>query len=481
MVYRGYLLHSSEDLSIVRIGFVSDNEVKFLIREPDQAALPLSIKICVEDADSEDCTNSPEVMETTVETDFTSIIVAKFWHDEQKTYGWTSSNGHRGTVTAAPRPGAMPANGNFTFLSTSCIVNHFPYNPLDSALSIPGLRRLHALLPHLEAQFMLFLGDFIYIDVPHRFGRGSDAYRRKYRQAYASHDMTPVMKDLSWIHVIDDHEIANDWDSGKEGVYEAAMDAYMSYHVAGNPPAAPKAGDAAAARGGLTYFSFTQGPASFFLLDTRSFRSRNDDEDGESKTMLGAEQLEDFIAWLARPEVEGVRWKIVASSIPFTKNWPINRRDTWGGFMTERRKVLEAMWEAAGNGYGVIVLSGDRHEFAATAFPPPENSTYTDEHTVYEFSTSPLNQFASAIGTYQQIDDDDVMLKYLPRGTSKVAAITISKEGEDNKSQLLFRVFIDGVMAWNTTIVAPSPVGLGGGGDGQNKSGIWHKLSTYFS
>lgn len=150
------------------------------------------------------------------------------------------------------------------------------------------------------------------------------------------------------------------------------------------------------------------------MADTRSYRSSNKiDYEDKDKTMLGAEQLADLIAFLQKPEPKGVDWKIIASSVPFTKNWPVNVQDTWGGFLVERKKILEAMWDVAARGIGVVVLSGDRHEFAATKFPPPENSTWTEEATVYEFSASPLSQFYSPIGTYRQVDDEDVQIKYV--------------------------------------------------------------------
>lgn len=91
------------------------------------------------------------------------------------------SNNHSGTFTVAPRPGITFSDndGKFTFLSSSCILPHFPYNPIDHPLSIPGFRHLANVLPSLGAHFMLFLGDFIYIDVPKRFGKSIEDYRRE--------------------------------------------------------------------------------------------------------------------------------------------------------------------------------------------------------------------------------------------------------------------------------------------------------------
>lgn len=190
------------------------------------------------------------------------------------------------------------------------------------------------------------------------------------------------------------------------------MEPWHNYHTSVNPPAVRRS-DSTVARTGATWFEFAQGPANFFMADTRSYRSSNKiDYEDEAKSMLGAEQLADLITFLQKPEPKGIDWKIIASSVPFTKNWPVNVQDTWGGFLVERQKILEAMWDVAARGIGVVVLSGDRHEFAATKFPPPKDSKWAEEATVYEFSASPLSQFYSPIGTYRQSDDEDVEIKY---------------------------------------------------------------------
>jgi alkaline phosphatase D len=128
--------------------------------------------------------------------------------------------------------------------------------------------------------------------------------------------------------------------------------------------------------------------------------------------MLGEKQLDALVTWLRAPTPRGVRWKIVVSSIPFTKNWRVNSLDTWSGYLTERQTILEAMWDVGlKGGVGVVVLSGDRHEFAATAFPPPQGGRWPLSAVVHEYSTSPLSQFYLPIRTYTQLDDEDVMIK----------------------------------------------------------------------
>lgn len=148
---------------------------------------------------------------------------------EQKT-----SNNHTGAFRGGPQPGHKlfeKRDGKLSFLTSSCIIPHFPYNPLDHPLSIPGFKYLGKLLPELDPHFMLFLGDFIYIDVPKRFGNTREDYRREYRQVYSSPDW-PLVSNLSWIHVLDDHEIANDYDKGPETqIFQAASDPFQHYQV----------------------------------------------------------------------------------------------------------------------------------------------------------------------------------------------------------------------------------------------------------
>ncbi|KAI1130900.1 PhoD-like phosphatase [Nemania abortiva] len=461
-VYSPKWYHPSHDLSFARVGYVSDSEAKLLIREPDQAKMPITVQLHVKDAQApfEDQLwhDVGDIKLTTEDSDYTAVVTLPLTHSKQRVYQWATSNNHSGEFTAAPKPGVMPElfDGKFTFLSTSCIVPRLPYNPLDHPLALPGMKHLAKVLPSLGAQFMLFLGDFIYIEVPQQFGQSVENYRQKYRQVYASPDWPAVGQNLSWIHVLDDHEISNDWDLKKSGVYETAVDPWHHYQTAVNPPVAKSAeGVDLAPRSGVTYFSFTQGPASFFMLDTRTYRSKNSEPfDSINKTMLGEAQLQDFIAWLHRPEPSGVKWKIVASSVPFTKNWRVNTQDTWGGFLVERKKLLEAMWDASNLGVGVVILSGDRHEFGATAFPPPQDSEWPEIATVHEFSVSPLNQFFSPIPTYRQTDDEDVKLKYIDFGNSKFGAITIEKLSS-KQSSLKYTAYIDGANAWNLTILSP--------------------------
>ncbi|KAF8253968.1 Metallo-dependent phosphatase [Wilcoxina mikolae CBS 423.85] len=455
--FRSHYFYPEQDLSFSRIGYVGPNSAKLFVREPTPEHWPVTVWYAP-DTPTVTKTHLVDIIPSlSNETDYTTVINIKKLHPETKYRYFTSSN-HTGTFVTAPALGKRPTGGKFTFLTTSCLKPRFPYNPLAHPLSIKGFKILGQMLDDLQASFMLFLGDFIYIDVPRRPGTDAESYRQQYRQVYGSPDWGSVGDHLPWIHVADDHEIANDWDQGKSGVFKSAMDPFLHYQNAANPPPVRL--------GGETYYSFTWGSsASFFMLDTRTYRSPNNLPDGPAKSMLGTQQREDLINWLTKDDGsadhghgEEVQWKFIISSVPFTKNWHFGENDTWAGFLWERQQILEAAWSIGGRS-GVVILSGDRHEFAATKFPPPEGSRWAREKgrevAVHEFSCSPLNQFYLPVRTYKQMDEEDIAIKYIPDGNHKFGAITIDSTNEE-QAVLKYRLFVDGEEAWSWVLAAPA-------------------------
>ena len=58
-----------------------------------------------------------------------------------------------------------------------------------------------------------------------------------------------------------------------------------------------------------------------FLLDTRQYRSRNADQDGPAKTMLGARQLR----WLLDElQASDATWKVIVTSVPVITSYSIH-------------------------------------------------------------------------------------------------------------------------------------------------------------
>ncbi|KAL8644150.1 MAG: hypothetical protein Q9226_007908 [Calogaya cf. arnoldii] len=187
LVYRAPLMYPSHEVSFARVGHVSDTSASLLIREPDQRQLPLfvSYRSIPDSGDSLADASWKAVSRTywlSNETDYTLTITIDGLQPTSR-YQFAASNNQSGHFTTAPSQGRVaPGTDKLTFLMSSCIKPRFPYNPLSHPLSMPGFRHLASRLPNLKASFMLFLGDFIYVDVPRRLGSDPETYRREYRQ-----------------------------------------------------------------------------------------------------------------------------------------------------------------------------------------------------------------------------------------------------------------------------------------------------------
>ncbi|KPI35401.1 Alkaline phosphatase D [Cyphellophora attinorum] len=533
LVFRGPLLHPVNNLRFSRVGFVDNTSAKVVFREPDPANLP--VYAYIKGLDEAKWTATDRIYYIDSDTDYTYPLSFTNLRPDT-TYTYSLSNDLSGTFTTAPAPHSPSAN-SLVFLTSSCIKANFPYRPFSHSLAIHGFEHLSNVLRSLPspAAFMLFLGDFVYIDVPLRLSSSIAHYRAEYRRAYASPSWKlPLVSPLPWLHTLDDHEIANDWSSGNETEpFPAASDPFIHYHVSVNPPTPPTSllnynppsGE------NTTYFQFTRGPAQFFMLDTRRYRTdpepnissgshsspgTNPPPSPDAHSMLGPEQLASLLAFISSTPPAGVHWKIIASSVPFTKNWRFGTSDTWGGFPTERALILRAMHSAERSlPIRVVILSGDRHEFAAIRFPPPvateevvvdtgadltgdEGVELKKEEVLYsaapqagphEFSVGPLSMFYLPFRTFRQVDGEDVAIRYVPDGNSKVGVVDIQNlgagpgsrgraaHGDDNGSQqrsmLKYTLWVDGEVSWEYVLTSPSPHYRGKGLLGRGGFGLW--------
>ncbi|KAJ5360202.1 Alkaline phosphatase D-related protein [Penicillium concentricum] len=474
---RGILLYPTTNVAFSRVGYVSPTTANLVFREPDSARLPVAVMFQEISPLSQDWYEEGIVYKLDNSTDFTTSVTLTDLKPATR-YRYSLSNNKSGTFITAPSP-ETPEASRLSFVTSSCLKPNFPYSLLSHPLRVPGIEQMTdalAKLPKLlRPAFMLFLGDFIYIDVPWRFGSAMSHYRSEYRRIYSSPSWTHGPEgnraiDLPWLHTLDDHEIENDWSQGnKTAPYPAAADPFIHYHVRGNPPI-PQA--PFAHPDNVTYFAFTHGPASFFMLDTRTYRT---EPSHKNSTILGDAQLQSLLAYISTPEPAGTHWKIISSSVPFTKNWHVGTTDTWGGFLDERSVVFESMWRAEREqGIRIVLLSGDRHEFATTRFPDPELNLGRDQLLpntaglgVHEFSVGPLSMFYLPIRTYHQTDSEDVMVKYAPNGNSKFGLVDISDVVEDvgsataaapvraRSSVLTYTLYVDGEVVWKYRLSVP--------------------------
>ncbi|KAK1723053.1 PhoD-like phosphatase-domain-containing protein [Colletotrichum acutatum] len=413
------------DLSFSRMGYVDESTARIVVRAP---ALPTNY-VKISWAPSKKI--GQDAMSQTIVIADSSDHTGTFLLDGLKpdtSYTYITNASHTGSFrTAALSP------QRWSLISTSCIKPFYPYNPLDHGLRIKGLEYLDQHVSANQPDMMLFLGDFIYIDLPVALGWTPEHYTTAYRQVYASLSWSPALRSVPWLHVYDDHEIINDWAANETGLYQSAMRPYWSYQGHANPPSQYGVGK--------THYTFRRGDVSFFVLDTRRYRSAENMADGPEKTMLGAAQLADLREWLETEKL----WKVVVSSVPFTRNWRgPDSADSWSGYLWERDMILEMMRQTD----GVIILSGDRHEHATTIFPPTSDK---GGKSVIEFSTSPLNQFYEPFDRFhKQIEDTDISVYSHPWGNSKFGRVSFDTS-EETRWTVDYELIVDGRQVWNYT------------------------------
>lgn len=289
--------------------------------------------------------SSPPPVPVVELTDYAAVVpIGGLDPDTEYVYRVWASDGHDaseprlGRFRTAPSPSARRS---VSFVFGGDLGGSSHCRRADSGY--PIFSAMHALSP----DFFLALGDMVYADdtcpatgpggaamVPGRFpgidhpaidwadhAAVRNVYLRHWRYNRADPHLQRLLASTPIYAQWDDHEVINNfggswsflsaaflWRAGYPNLVAAGRDAFFA-----SWPVARAADDP-----NRLYRRFSWGAeADLFLLDTRSYRSRNDlaDTAENRKTMLGAAQLR----WLK----EGLRgsaatWKIVASGSPIS-------------------------------------------------------------------------------------------------------------------------------------------------------------------
>ncbi|MEK6617597.1 MAG: alkaline phosphatase D family protein, partial [Nitrospirota bacterium] len=162
-----------------------------------------------------------------------------------------------------------------------------------------------------------------------------------------------------------------------------------------------------------------------FILDTRQYRSRNAEPDGDHKTMLGAAQRDWLLDGLAHSTAT---WKVIATTVPRsnpkmgTKLVPGN--DSWArgadgtGFQTELSMIVNAIRDRRIR--NVVWLAADVH-YAQLNVYDPDGDGVADFH---EFICGPLSA-----APVQPVPPDPVFRPttlYSEGGFSNFGVVTVS-------------------------------------------------------
>ncbi len=240
-----------------------------------------------------------------------------------------------------------------------------------------------------QVDFFLFLGDTIYSDnpcpsPPNEPGADFKAttlqtYRTRHRYQRGAEALQRFLKTVPVYVIWDDHEVRNNFSGPFDEQMPAGRQALREYWPIASPEEDPH----------RMYRSVRYGAdLELFILDTRQYRSRNEDRDGPFKTMLGNAQLQ----WL----LDGLRastatWKVIATSIPLSIEKAGPGNDGWGrepggtGFGRERQVIVDTILNHKIK--NVVFPAGDVHWVQANAYDPDRDGVI-DFH---EYMVGPLS------------------------------------------------------------------------------------------
>jgi alkaline phosphatase D len=257
----------------------------------------------------------------------------------------------------------------------------------------PILRHVEAPDDGAAIRQILMIGDQIYADMFNRLvpvGRAATyaEFQERYLSAFGSPNMRRLLRRVPHFMILDDHEIEDNWlqdrlrKEAKHQLFNVAISAYRSYqwihgpHPFGSRPDMPT--------GNRLYYAYDCANYPFFVLDTRTQRTRGPrSDDLNDNHLLGRpafegdepDQLTRLLTWLTRMQAErGNVPKFVVTASVFVPN-DINERwgsgpvpediarldvsDSWPAYPATRRAILDTI--VAGPVQNVVFLSGDIH------------------------------------------------------------------------------------------------------------------------
>jgi len=215
-----------------------------------------------------------------------------------------------------------------------------------------------------KPDFVLFGGDQVYADSLYNIGAADnrEEFSSLYRESFAQPNLARLLRETNSYMILDDHEIENNWPERANAdrwtsKYPAAIKAYQIYQ-ASHSPAAPlnEAGTYLDRDPDRFWYTFSRGPADFFVMDVRTERVLS--RWSWQRRMISEEQEQAFVRWL---DTDPDRIKVLVTSVVLfpEQRRPFRGKDAWEGFRYQRQRLLTAM--AQSRSHKLVVLSGDVH------------------------------------------------------------------------------------------------------------------------
>lgn len=232
-------------------------------------------------------------------------------------------------------------------------------------------------------RFFIQIGDWTYPDTTekkygYRFNEKFDLIEKSYQSKYNYNYpfASEVLSRMPIMYVYDDHDFAANNPDGTTPEKLNSVNGYKMFF-----PHYPLANE----NNGI-WQSFSFGDVDFFMLDTRSQRSPNENAlDGNGKfsppvnhSLLSGYEIsgEDQLSWLMSSlKKSNAKWKIIVSSVLFNPGYgralnsellldkyPWMKKDIidkWAGFPADRNALVSFVKE--NNIKNIIVISGDSH------------------------------------------------------------------------------------------------------------------------
>ena len=244
-------------------------------------------------------------------------------------------------------------------------------------------------------KFFVELGDTIYADVASPAVKNPDGtekkqvitvdeYRAKqaevYSQKYGENTLGDLRAATSILATVDDHEVVNDFQGGKDlatassadktlfgatsglvndsPLYETGFQAFQEYNPISDQFYGATGDTRTAGERKLYRYNTFGSDAATFVLDARSFRDPGltdvanisdatqvtkflTDSFNPNRTMLGKVQLDDLKRDLIQAQKDGITWKFIMLSQPIQNLGVAIAADRYEGYAAERTEILK--------------------------------------------------------------------------------------------------------------------------------------------
>lgn len=310
---------------------------------------------------------------------------------------------------------------NFRFALGSCsFINDPKYDTQPKPYG--GNYEIFRSILSKEPEFMLWMGDNIYLREPDWDSRTGFLYRYTHQRAVP--ELAPLLARVHQYAIWDDHDWGPNDSDASFWLRDTAEEMFKLFWA--NPNYA---------KHGI-YGSFTWGDSQFFLLDDRTFRTANDNRTGK-RSYLGEKQLDWLINSLAFSKYT-FKFVVVGGQVLN----PLEVYENYSTYSEERNRLIAAIRKLKLK--NVIFLTGDRHFTELSLLE--ENG----EEPLYDLTVSPLTS-----STYPPITEKNPLRIQGTLVDDKRNFGTIEVSGPLKSRKLTVRIFdFEGKELWTREIPA---------------------------